>query len=171
MRVLTLDREIKDLTSLLDRLEGEKRESEKQAMTSGHLLQQLDSEMAQGFASGPSLAAAKLQRLASERAEQEGLIAARQAEIASAEQRRDELEQQSASAQEQLGGLRSARDAAAQESSQMHGASRHPRRTAALGSGRAAPDRDPGQRNRPAGGAVAGSQIESSFSETAAAGA
>ena len=46
MRVLTLGREIKDLTSLLDRLEGEKREAEKQAMTSGHLLQQLESEFA-----------------------------------------------------------------------------------------------------------------------------
>ena len=45
MRVLTLGREIKELTSLLDRLEGEKREAEKQAMTSGHMLQQLDSEM------------------------------------------------------------------------------------------------------------------------------
>ena len=46
MRVLTLGREIKDLTSLLDRLEGEKRDAEKQAMTSGHLLQQLESEFA-----------------------------------------------------------------------------------------------------------------------------
>ena len=46
MRVLTLGREIKDLTSLLERLEGEKREAEHQSMTSGHMLQQLDSEMA-----------------------------------------------------------------------------------------------------------------------------
>ena len=43
--VLTLGREIKELTSLLDRLEGDKREAETQAMTSGHMLQQLDSEM------------------------------------------------------------------------------------------------------------------------------
>ena len=33
-------------TSLLERLEAEKREAEKQAMTSGHALQQLDHEMA-----------------------------------------------------------------------------------------------------------------------------
>ena len=45
MRVLTLDREIKELSSLLERLEGEKREAERQAMTSGHMLQQLESEM------------------------------------------------------------------------------------------------------------------------------
>src|SRR5437899_5109127 len=44
-RVLNLGHEIKDLTSLLERLEAEKRESEKQAMTSGHALRQIDSEM------------------------------------------------------------------------------------------------------------------------------
>ena len=44
-RVAGLTREIGDLTSLLQRLEDEKREAERQAMTSGHTLQQLDSEM------------------------------------------------------------------------------------------------------------------------------
>ena len=33
------------MTGLLQRLEDEKREAERQAMTSGHTLQQLDSEM------------------------------------------------------------------------------------------------------------------------------
>ena len=45
MRVLTLGREIKDFTSLLERLDTEKREAEHQSMTSGHMLQQLDSEL------------------------------------------------------------------------------------------------------------------------------
>src|SRR5207244_2576619 len=44
-RVLTLSREITELTSLLERLEREKRDAEKAAMTSGHMLQQLDAEM------------------------------------------------------------------------------------------------------------------------------
>ena len=46
IRVITLGREIKELASRLDRLETEKRDAEKQAMTSGHMLQQLDAEMA-----------------------------------------------------------------------------------------------------------------------------
>ncbi len=45
-RVAVLTRDIGDLTSLLQRLEDDKREAERQAMTSGHTLRQLDSEMA-----------------------------------------------------------------------------------------------------------------------------
>ena len=41
-----LTKEIAELTSLLERLEADKREADKQAMTSGHTLRQLDSEMA-----------------------------------------------------------------------------------------------------------------------------
>ena len=44
-RVAALTREIGELTGLLQRLEDDKREAERQAMTSGHTLQQLDSEM------------------------------------------------------------------------------------------------------------------------------
>ena len=73
MRVLTLGREIKELTSLLERLEGEKREAEHQAMTSGHMLQQLDSEMGR-VGERLSVAQLELQRLAAERAEQEGIL-------------------------------------------------------------------------------------------------
>ncbi len=91
MRVLTLGREIKDLTSLLDRLEGEKLEAEKQAMTSGHLLQQLDSEIGR-VSERIRIAQVELRRLASERAEQQALITARQAEIAILQDRRSELE-------------------------------------------------------------------------------
>jgi chromosome segregation protein len=116
MRVLTLGREIKDFASLLDRLEGEKREAEHQSMTSGHMLQQLDSEMAR-VTERMSVSQAELQRLAAERAEQESTISARQAEIADLEQTRTQLEQQIAAAQESLGALRQRREEAAQNSS------------------------------------------------------
>jgi chromosome segregation protein len=117
MRVLTLGREIKDLTSLLDRLEGEKREAEHQAMTSGHMLQQLESEMTRV---GERLTVAKLeiQRLAVERAEQEGVISERQSEIATLEEKRIEFETRIAAGQETLAALRHRREETAQTSSQ-----------------------------------------------------
>src|SRR6201998_2491176 len=85
LQVLTLGREIKDFTSLLDRLESEKREAEHQSMTSGHMLQQLDSEMTRV---GERLSVSQLewQRLTAERADQERLVRARQAEIAVVEE-------------------------------------------------------------------------------------
>ncbi|MGC2272577.1 MAG: chromosome segregation protein SMC, partial [Candidatus Sulfotelmatobacter sp.] len=117
MRVLTLGREIKDLTSLLDRLDLEKREAEHQSMTSRHLLQQLDSEMVR-VTERMNISQSELQRLTAERAEQESMVAARQAEIATLEQTRAQLERQIAAAQESLGALRQRREDAAQASSQ-----------------------------------------------------
>jgi len=117
MRALTLGREIKDLTSLLDRLEEEKREAEKQAMTSGHLLHQLESEMTR-VSDRVGVCRQELQRLALERSEQESLITARHAEIGALDTQRLELEQATASAQEQLAAQRIARDAAAESASQ-----------------------------------------------------
>ncbi len=121
MRVLTLGREIKDFASLLERLEGEKREAEHQTMTSRHMLQQLDSEMSR-VTERMEISQAELQRLAGERSEQESTIANRQSEIAVLEQTRTQLEQQIASAHESLGVLRQRREEAAQTSSQ-HAAS------------------------------------------------
>ena len=86
-------------------------------MTSGHMLQQLDSEMAR-VSERMSISQAELQRLAAERAEQESVIAARQLEIAAVEQTRAELEQQLAIAQESLATLRQRREDAAQATSQ-----------------------------------------------------
>ncbi len=117
MRVLTLGREIKDFSSLLDRLEGEKREAEHQSMTSGHMLQQLDSEMAR-VSERVSISQAELERLAAERAEQESIVAERRTEIGALEWTRAEIEQQIATAQELLGTLRQRREDAAQASSQ-----------------------------------------------------
>src|SRR4029077_17321388 len=116
-RVLMLGREIKELTSLLDRLEEEKREAEKQAMTSGHMLQQLDSEMGRvGERLGVSRS--ELQRLATERAEQEGVIHARKSEINVLEQQRVGVERHMAVSQERLIALKGRRDLAAQNTSQ-----------------------------------------------------
>ena len=117
MRVLTLGREIKEFSALLDRLDGEKREAEHQAMTSGHMLQQLDSEMAR-VGERLGISQLELQRLAAERTEQQETIAARQSEIATLEQQRIRLEQQIAAAQESLAALRVRREEAAQISSQ-----------------------------------------------------
>jgi chromosome segregation protein len=117
IRVIALGREIKDFTSLLERLEGEKREAEHQSMTSGHMLQQLDSELAR-VSDRMGISQAELQRLAAERAEQQATITARRAEIAEVEQARIQLEQQIAAAHESLGALRQCREDAAQMSSQ-----------------------------------------------------
>ena len=117
LRVLTLGHEIKQLTSLLDQLEGEKREAEKQGMTSAHLLQQLDSEMERA-GERQHTGRLELQRLAGERGEQEELINARQVEMAALHQKRAELERGTASGQEQLPSLRERRDLAAQNASQ-----------------------------------------------------
>ena len=116
-RVLTLGREIKDLTSLLDRLEGEKREAEKQAMTSGHLLQQLESEFFR-VSERMQTSRQELQRLEAERTEKGTLLNQLRMQIAEAEQRRIELDHLAAAGQEQLSGLRTRRDQAAQDASQ-----------------------------------------------------
>ncbi len=117
MRVLTLGREIKEFSALLDRLEGEKREAERQSMTSSHLLQQLDSEMAR-IAERMGISRSELRRLAAEKSDQEAIIATRLSEIAGLEQTRAELEQQIAAAQTALTAVRQRREDAAQATSQ-----------------------------------------------------
>ena len=117
MLALTLSREIKEHTGLLDRLEEEKREAEKQAMTSGHLLQQLESEMVR-VRERIATSESELHRLAAERKEQESLIASRQAELTTIEEARTQLETQLAAGHDRLAALRSQRDAAAENTSQ-----------------------------------------------------
>jgi chromosome segregation protein len=117
IRVLTLGREIKELSSLLERLDGEKREAEHQAMTSGHMLQQLEAEMAR-VSERLGISQRELQRLSSQRSEQEGISSGLRSEIAALEEKRSQLEQQITSGQETLAALRQQREAAAQTSSQ-----------------------------------------------------
>jgi chromosome segregation protein len=86
-------------------------------MTSGHMLQQLDSEMVR-VGERLSTCRSEIQRLASERAEQEVLISSRQTELTGLQQKREELEALAATANEELIGMRERRDAAAQNASQ-----------------------------------------------------
>jgi chromosome segregation protein len=118
LRALTLSREIKELGGLLERLEADKREAEKQAMTSGHVLQQIDSEMNR-MAERLETCQRELARLNSDRAEQETLIAARVAELVELQRKREELERLAASANEELAVLRARRDHAVQGASQQ----------------------------------------------------
>jgi chromosome segregation protein len=124
-RALTLGREIRELTSLLERLEAEKREAEKQAMTAGHMLQQLDSELNRSR-ERRNTCRQELARLATERGEQQALIAQKQAEMAAIEQRRGSLDQQLAQDQGNLAMLRERRNVTA------HGVSQHMARVATL---------------------------------------
>ena len=117
LRVLTLGREIKDLTSLLDRLENEKREVEKQVMTSGHMLRQLDSEMSR-VAERLDISRRELERLRTDRAEQENVMQQRRADLGQIEQRQNELETRAASWTSELSSLRERREAVAQKASQ-----------------------------------------------------
>jgi len=117
-RVTMLAREISELTSLLQRLDDEKREAEKDAMTSGHSLHQLDTETVK-LQERASVCDAELRRLAGEQAEQQSCIAVRQDELGRLEARQQNLEAQMAAAQQSLGGLREQRDAAAQRASQQ----------------------------------------------------
>ena len=117
-RVIALGREIHELTSLLERLEEEKREAEKQAMTSGHSLQQIDSEAAR-IQERLATYEAELHRVGTERAEQQSCAAMRQHELAQLDEHRAKLERDISGAQERLADLRRAREAAAQSSSQQ----------------------------------------------------
>jgi chromosome segregation protein len=117
MKVATLTREIRDHASLLDRLEHEKREAENQSMSSGHLLRQLDAEIAR-VSERASACEGEIRQLAGERSAQEVEIGARQSELLALEQKQAGLEQAVAAGQAQLVELRAQRDAAAHYASQ-----------------------------------------------------
>ena len=114
---LRLGREIREHTSLLDRLEDERREAEKQVMTSSHLLQQLDGEMSR-VRERMEIVERELLRLSAERQEQVGLLSARQTELAAIEESRFSVEAQLTAGQDRLAALRVRRDEAASASAQ-----------------------------------------------------
>ena len=115
-RVAVLAREIGEITSLLQRLEEDKREAERQAMTSGHTLQQLESEMAR-VRERLSTYAREIQRLAAECGECEVSIASYRSELATHENQKLTLEAEMQAAQSSLDELRQRRDEAAQHAS------------------------------------------------------
>jgi chromosome segregation protein len=112
MRVTSLTREIAAVNSLLVRLEDEKRESERQAMTSGHTLRQLEGEMAR-VRERLSTYESELRRLSEERAERESFIVAQKNELSSHEERQLALEAEMQVAQSSLEEIRRRRDEAA----------------------------------------------------------
>ncbi len=116
-KVVLLGREIGELTTLLSRLEDERREADKQSMTSGHMLQQLDAEMMR-IRERVQISERELQRLAGERSEQETVMGSRQAEVSALDAQRSQLEILLGAGQERLAALRSLRDLAAATASQ-----------------------------------------------------
>jgi len=132
-RVAALTRDIGELTTLLQRLEDEKREAERQAMTSGHTLQQLDGEMVR-VRERLATYERELTRLVAECGECEVKIAANRTELMAHEERRSALETEVQTAQSSLDELRHRRDEAVQHASdaRAHLATLEERRRGAL---------------------------------------
>ncbi len=115
--IAALGREITELTGLLQRLEDEKRESERQAMISEHTLRQLESEMGR-VRERLSTYEAELRRVHEERGERENFITTQLGELFQYEEQQRTLEAEMQAAQSSLESLRQRRDEAAQLSSQ-----------------------------------------------------
>jgi chromosome segregation protein len=118
LRVTALGREIFDLNGLLHRLEDEKREAERQAMTSGHTLRQLESEMLR-VRERLSTYERELGRVGEERQQQATSIAQQSGELSAREEQQRQLETAMQAAQSSLEGLRVRRDEAAQLASEV----------------------------------------------------
>ena len=116
-KVQALARELAELTKLLATLEEERREAEKQALTSGHALKQMETELAR---TEQRLHTYRLEfeRTRSERNEKEIVLAEKRDQAEVLEQKRQGLEDELKAAQEQLVSLRAGRDAAAQSASE-----------------------------------------------------
>ncbi len=111
--VAVLGREIAELTSLLQRLEDDKREAERQAMTSEHTLRQLENEMTR-LRERLATYESELRRIGEERGERESFIAGQRGELLQHEERQRSLEAEAQAAQNSLESLRQRRDEAVQ---------------------------------------------------------
>jgi chromosome segregation protein len=130
--VARLAREISELSSRLERLRGENREAEREAMTSGHALEQINAELTRAR-EREATCAAELERIRAARREKEEWVAARQEELGARERQREQLEGERSAAQARLEQLKGSRDAAAYSASEMAArlAALEERRTAA----------------------------------------
>ncbi|HZR28453.1 MAG TPA: chromosome segregation protein SMC [Terriglobales bacterium] len=113
-----LAKEITALTSLLARLDEEKREAEKLALTSGHALQQLEAEL-EKTQQRMGTYQAEISRVQSEREEAQRIVAEMQEESAQHELRRKDLEAEVANIQSNVAAMKESRDLAVQTASQM----------------------------------------------------
>jgi len=112
-KIQTLGREIAELTKLLGSLEEEHRESEKQVLTSSHALKQMESELARSE-QRLNTYLLELERSKAEREVNEAVAAEKRGQAQAFEQERLMLEANIEAAREQLAGLKTARDTAAQ---------------------------------------------------------
>src|ERR1019366_5918047 len=105
LRVAALGREIYELTGLLHRLEDDKREGERQAMTSGHTLRQLEAEMVR-VRERLSTYERELGRVGEERNQQQTSIAEQSGELSAQQEQQRQLELEMQAAHSSLEGLR-----------------------------------------------------------------
>ncbi len=113
-----LGRDIAELTSLLQRLEDDKRESERQAMTSEHTLRQLEGEMTR-VSERLATYQREQQRVGEEHNEREEFIIVQVGELFQYEQQQYALEAEIQEAQNSLESLRRHRDEAVQLASEL----------------------------------------------------
>jgi chromosome segregation protein len=116
-KIQTLGRELKELTALLGNLEDERREAEKQALTSGHALKQLETELAR-TEQRLNTYRLEFERTRSERNQKESAVAEKRDTAEALEHKRQAIEDEIKSAQEQLAQMKTARDGAAQSASE-----------------------------------------------------
>jgi chromosome segregation protein len=116
--IAALGRDIAELTDLLQRLEDEKRESERQAMTSEHTLRQLESEMTR-VRERLTTYENELQRVGEEHSESEAFITEQLGDLFRQEEKQRGLEAEMQTAQSSLESLRQQRDEAAQLASEV----------------------------------------------------
>ncbi|HET8887462.1 MAG TPA: chromosome segregation protein SMC [Candidatus Angelobacter sp.] len=116
-RVQMLGRELAELSKLLSTLEEERREAEKQALTSGHALKQMESELAR-TEQRLNTYRLEIERTRSERNEKEFAVADKREQAEALEQKRQALEDEMKVAQQRIVSLKTARDEAAQTASQ-----------------------------------------------------
>jgi len=112
-KIQALTRDLGELTKLLENLEQERRTAEREALTSGHALQQMETELAR-TSQRLNTYQVELERSRSERNEKEASVAEKREQAATLEQQRQAIEALIAVAPEQLAVLKAARDAAAQ---------------------------------------------------------
>jgi chromosome segregation protein len=111
-KLQTLGRELSELSNLLRNLEDERRQAENQALSSGHALRQMESELVR-VAHRLDTYRTEFERTRSERGEMKTVIAERREIAEGFERRRQMLDSEIKGAQEQLASARAARDSAA----------------------------------------------------------
>ena len=116
-----LEREVRELTTLLDAKTMERRDSERESANSGAALRQMEQETARIERRLQDLVLAT-ERNRGARAQKQELIALRQQEAAAFEAKREGLEAQLAELQGQLEGLRSQREALQQAAAEASAA-------------------------------------------------